>query len=160
MTVAKVGVRKNERKCIVKLSVKVRLEKQMVAKLEQKWKPKDNVCLLSALWGMMSYEQIMLVTLGGKYQFMHFVQDAFGLVRGDHFRNGLASNDIIPQSANSKHTLSLGFHFYSNFTTVCFSKRTFTLSFTMHFLFDAFPIGSAMSFCSEMVPSLTFCNII
>ena len=92
------------------------------------------VYCLSALWGMMSYEQIMLVTLGGKYQFMHFVQDAFGLVRGDHFRNGLASNDIIPQSANSKHTLSLGFHFCSNFTAIYFAERTFTLSFTMHFL--------------------------
>ena len=67
VTVAKVGVRKSERKCIVKLSVKARLEKQMVVKLEQKWKPKDNVCLLFALWGMMSYEQRMLVTLGGKY---------------------------------------------------------------------------------------------
>ena len=49
--------------------------KQMVVKLEQKWKPKDNACLLFALWGMMSYEQRMVVTLGGKYQFMHVVQD-------------------------------------------------------------------------------------
>ena len=46
----------SKRKCIVKLSVKVRLEKQMVVKLEQKWKPKDNVCLLFALWGMMSFD--------------------------------------------------------------------------------------------------------
>ena len=38
VTVAKVGVMKCERKCIVKLSVKVRLEKQMVVKLRQKWK--------------------------------------------------------------------------------------------------------------------------
>ena len=83
------------RKCIVKLSVKLRLDKQMVVKLEQKWKPKDNVCLLFALWGMMSHEQRLLVTLGGKHQFMHIVQDALGLVRGDNFRNGLASNDIV-----------------------------------------------------------------
>ena len=64
--VVKVGVRKSESKCMVKMSVKIRGEKLMVEKLVQKWKPKDNVCFLFALWGMMSIEQRMLAIMDGK----------------------------------------------------------------------------------------------
>ena len=91
----KLGVRKSERKCIVKISVKLRAEKCLVEKLVQKWRPRDNVCLLFALWGMMTVEQRMLVTLNGKEQFLHVVQDSLGLVRRDSFKNGLASSDIV-----------------------------------------------------------------
>ena len=72
---------------MVKISVKIRAVKFMVEKLVQKWKPKDNVYLLFALWGMMTFEQRTLVTLDEKEQFVHVVQDALGLVRRDNFSN-------------------------------------------------------------------------
>ena len=45
--------------------------------------PKDDVCLLFSMWGMMSNEQRMLVTMDygwerEREQFVHVLQDALG----------------------------------------------------------------------------------
>ena len=108
--------------------------KQMVVKLEQKWKPKDNVCLLFALWGMMSFDANPFLKWSPLTKPNASCTKCMNWYLPPKVTNIICSYDIMPQSADSKHTLSLGFHFCSNFATICFSKRTFTLSFTMHFL--------------------------